>query len=60
MANIPLLTGPQSVQEQQDKINELILEINALSSFDKTERLTQTAYDALTPPDPNTLYVIVG
>ena len=29
------------------------------SSFDKIEQLTQSQYEGLSPPDPNTLYVIV-
>jgi hypothetical protein len=32
----------------------------AVQGGDPWVQITQAAYDALTPPDPNTLYVVVG
>lgn len=48
-------TGPQGIQGVKGDPGNL-----TSPDFDLIDRVTQAEYDALSPPDPQTLYIIVG
>lgn len=53
-----IVAMPTSVDGQIAK--QAVVEVSLIRQAGQWKQLTQAEYDALNPPDPNTLYVIVG